>query len=563
MTRQVKTVALALLLAVAGVANAMPTGTMPAKKDPDPWQTMKTVMSQQGMDTTMASVRTYVGATRHSSLLYAYKKAMNVEECVFVSNDSYLGDYICAILNAKYSKKKGEKWEYLKVQYSAKVETMHSFLMSYPQSKYADEIRSKADCLKTYSDFCMVYDMSKLDAVCKKYPDDMVCPYEGYARIAETINQWKSDWNDWQRISHSSGMEDFEVYEVFADSHPNTCSVLKYVSCDSVRVSRERYDYRVAMEQSTVASLKNFLSQHPTSTKAHYVGKLLAEKETWEAAVKGNTHEDYLIFLQRYPQSDSAVVAKERMRQMEEPDWIVTEKTNTEASYTAFLDKWPEGYYAETAAARQLEKALAKRKMRKSNMQKMFELIAPCAMEGHSKIRIGNLSKDKDEVMTVSISGSKNEYTFKLNSGEWKTYTVPNGQYSIYVYAKKAREGDAFNSKGKLKVEDGVYQMYQYTYDLKDQNCPDSILFQRYVSKQMYKRWLSDGISLIENEMDLLEKKDDATKRTKLRSFFIQWEMEDEEFKKVYRELQYDYNLDSFIYSLRVNYLKTIILETY
>lgn len=541
-----KTMAMTVLVCLGLAANAMPTKAMPVKKSQDPWRTMMAVMSQLGMDTNGVSVATEVDKSMRFALLDAYKQAMKVKEYVALDPGVALGEYVSATVKVKYAKKKGEEWDYRKVQYGIDQWEMRDFLERYPQSEHADEIRAKAECLQQYKEWKLYGTFgSGVTKMARDYPDNTVCPYEGYVPLARVQNAWRADWREWQRIAQGSGLEDYAVYEEYLGSRPGLPDGLKSMAKDSVKICHERYDYRTAMESPTIHSLTLFLTHHPGSEKEPYVRSLLAEKEAWEEAVNGGTHGDYLNYLQRYPLGDNALLAKERMRQIEEPDWALAEKRNTEASYTTFLDKWPEGYYAEMAESRQVERALAKMNVRESDMQKVFHLVGPSSRQGYSKIRIGNL--DKNLTMTVSITGGSNLLTLKLKPGQTETRTVPNGLYSIYMLWSGNVDMKDFNSKGKLKVEDGLYHTAWYTYT--PELCrylSDEEIERRYADPTAMQRYVSGIVTMVNTDLDALKEQDVATKRAVLRNYYRRIETE-EEYRKIYRELNDDSYVDIFL----------------
>ncbi|HEU0188448.1 MAG TPA: hypothetical protein VFQ97_00455 [Gallionella sp.] len=82
------------------------------------------------------------------------------------------------------------------------------------------------------------------------------------------------------------------------------------------------------------------------------------ENDLWKEVQKGNTREDYTVYLDKYPNGRYSALAEARIgkavssRTAESALWAEAQKGNSEEKYRAYLSQFPNGKYAGTANAR-------------------------------------------------------------------------------------------------------------------------------------------------------------------------------------------------------------------
>ena len=87
------------------------------------------------------------------------------------------------------------------------------------------------------------------------------------------------------------------------------------------------------------------------------------ESALWNEVQKGNTADDYDVYLQQYPKGKYAALAKQRVQKLKEETkqqaeaaeqgaWQAAERTQTPEGYAAYLASYPSGRYAALAKTR-------------------------------------------------------------------------------------------------------------------------------------------------------------------------------------------------------------------
>ncbi len=139
--------------------------------------------------------------------------------------------------------------------------------------------------------------------------------------------------------------------------------IFKRVRTNVIRKSGQA---QTPWESSSLTGDFFFIQGAPSLTEtaaAAKAGKPAAPDEDalWMAIEKGNTAEDYQVYLQQYPSGKYSALALSRKqrhdlaseRQRLEPDrWTTAEAENTEEGYRRYLDDYPDGRYAATATER-------------------------------------------------------------------------------------------------------------------------------------------------------------------------------------------------------------------
>jgi outer membrane protein assembly factor BamD (BamD/ComL family) len=158
-----------------------------------------------------------------------------------------------------------------------------------------------------------------------------------------------------RRYERAIEVNTVDIYEEYLQDFPNS----KYKSEVEQKLNTllDEEAWRVAFGNNTIESYENYITKFPAgiylSIAMEYIKKLEYEQEidtAWKKAENENSLLAYKSFLELYPNSSQAFLAKLRIGDLEEKSfWSEALLKNKVESYSSYLVKYPSGDYAEQA----------------------------------------------------------------------------------------------------------------------------------------------------------------------------------------------------------------------
>jgi hypothetical protein len=111
----------------------------------------------------------------------------------------------------------------------------------------------------------------------------------------------------------------------------------------------QKEDWQQAQQQNTVAAYQNFAQKYPDSDEAKQARQRIAqikqqqqEQADWRSAQQANSIESYQQFLQKHPDSSHADRARQSVANLQrQADWQNIQNSNDVQTLQAFADKYP------------------------------------------------------------------------------------------------------------------------------------------------------------------------------------------------------------------------------
>jgi formylglycine-generating enzyme required for sulfatase activity len=151
------------------------------------------------------------------------------------------------------------------------------------------------------------------------------------------------------------GSEKASVFEAYLREYPNG----RYMAQARVKLAALK-DVRPAAEPPRPVVAPAAVSPAPT-----FVAATSSDPETalWSEVQKGNTADDYDVYLKQYPKGKYVALAKQRLQKLkdeakqqaeaaEQGAWQAAEAAHTREGYAAYLASYPSGRYAALAQTR-------------------------------------------------------------------------------------------------------------------------------------------------------------------------------------------------------------------
>lgn len=520
-------------------------------KKKTPWQSLMSVMHSHGMDTTNLNVLSYIPLTDIEEISPDLAKTYRVSKPIKYYDAEMLGTIITDYMIVKYGNRNKEKYDYYKNRFNPDfdVSDYETFVSTYPNSRYADELKSKALCLEEQFSWIRNNTYEKSQEIFRKYEDNL-CLYIGYVSIANDNMAYRRTIEDWEQLQMQLAYTDrldCAAYYTFMDSHFRHLQGFYKMISDSISQCQQRQQQKAWLEaciEHTVDGYENYLLLYPYSQEANEAKRRIEDITAWQQAVSENTHESYSYYYNEFPSGDSVNVAGERMKIMEEPAWQKAQKQNTIASYESFLNQYPNGYYSNLALNQQLELEIKKFNCKKGGAITKMELIGVCSQQAYSWLCFGNVGKDYD--INILLQGST-PVKVALKPGQSHWARVKNGQYKIYVTSSNGSEWEE-NGHGSLNVEDGVYAQSWYSYAYNTLFPTITIINKEaFIDQLALNNFSEAAYNRAQLEVNKLSEKDMDSKRKVLRNVTRQ-KLEEAnnqiEYEKIIRETEDDENVN-------------------
>lgn len=516
----------------------------------DPWKSLMSVMYAHGKDTTGLNVLSVFSLKDIKEITPDLAKAYRVSEPIQYDEAQNLGTVITDYMKAKYGDRTGEKYYYYKNRFNPDYSEADykAFVLIYPRSRYADELKSKALCLDQCGRWFSNTTNEESYETYREYGVSH-CPYPGFVSIADNNNSYRKTLEDWDQLQKelaSTGWSDCEAYYTFWDSHYASLSSFYWAIPDSISQCEQRQQqkaWREACRMHTVEGYQNYLQHYPDAQETKEVERRIEDITAWQRAVAENTHESYSRYYNEFLDGDSVNVAGERLRIMEEAAWQKAQKKNSIASYEGFVKQYPDGYYSNLALNRQLELEIKKFNPKKGGAITKMELMGVSSQPSYSLLCFGNVGKNYD--ITVSLLGST-PVKVVLKPGQSHWARVKNGQYKIYVTSSNGSEWNE-SGHGCITVEDGLYAMswYSFTYKtytymavvINDQSFIDKLAEAR-ISREIENRAQLEVDKLMKQDVSMIRKIIRNVARQKLEA-----ENNQKEYEKICRDTEDDENV--------------------
>jgi hypothetical protein len=197
------------------------------------------------------------------------------------------------------------------------------------------------------------------------------------------------------------------------------------------------YSQSVALEQSNSFEVINKLKElSNTNTKpiAILITSVSFENEIWEEAKRGNTLEEYQIYLNKYPQGEFALLAKKNIANIrevkikveEEQLWNSAKINDNESNYEIYLQRFPSGKFAPWA--KEKLKSLKHEQEEKAKIVVTTPLNKPKSSNGVWIDKRSNVMwQDDSYAKELKLNWYKaGEYCKKLSLGGFSNWRLPS-----------------------------------------------------------------------------------------------------------------------------------------
>lgn len=472
-------------------ANTAESGILCWEKTP--WEKLKTILYNQGIDTSNINVTTQIEVKVANSIKAELSKTFHVRGDIDFTHEGesvFAGDILCLMMEKKYEGKAGEKYDYYKIQYSADDNACYQYAKQYPDSPHATEMISKGDCLFAFWIFIAP------DSIChsevqKAFDvwEGKSCQYEGYMPISLTNTHYCQTVKDWNRIIAKCSTPNFDCgqYSSFRDEHTMYLSVYYYIVKDSINSCSERHAWKEAVSSGTVEALRNYVNNYPSTRNAYNAKRRILDIEAWSNARKENSHAAYAEYCEKFPEGDSISIAQEIMQTIEETDWMRIKDSKNWKDYYDYIKKYSNGIYSEQAFA----KMDSLWNTTKTDINKMFEIVGPCQVPDSGIIFLSNIDKRGNDISFKIYTGKKTKkiVAYKLvNSGDYCYFKIKNGEYEVVIGSPSIPHIEIEPIHGKMVVENNIYCLQYFTYDLHDSSLSQEARYHKYSDNKAYKK---------------------------------------------------------------------------
>lgn len=550
---------LILLTLVMMLVKPIHAGSFCFRKEKDPWQILIEVLDTYQVDTAGLNVTSPFDFTLWSNNKLDYwqnikqdlSKAYRVRKPVDIESDAMLGEVVCAYMEAKYAKKRGEKYDYLKISYSPSFWAYLSFMAKYPDSNHNEELELKSACVAENISWRLSNDDDDRNMVYLQYGESH-CSYNGFHSLSVQNNLYRKAVEDWKGVLLEQQKDptfDCDRYEAFILNHAGSLVGFNWAVHDSLGICQQRMAWFTACELHSIDGYCDFVMDYPDSKEAETALRIIEDLSAWQLAVDDNTHASYSKYYREFPQGDSAMVAESKLKQMEEDAWQKACAKNTIESYESFVAQYPQGYYTETALKRQIDMEILKFDSKGKETIDKLEIIGISSRQGYGLICFGNVGKSND--ITVLLQG-KTPVKVTLKPGQSQWVWAKNGEYKIFVTSSNGSEWEE-NGRGTVLVEDGVYHNSWYAWTSYFTHYSDEMREILYTDKEARDRIADEALWRVYEEMEKFEKTEIGVQKRMLKNCYRQYlekENDKEEYEKLCRDLEDDENVGLLIRTL-------------
>lgn len=443
-------------------------------KSKDPWHKMMVVLNEHGLDTTNMGVTTVVSDVTLNSAAADMAKTFGAKKSAKTWESAMVGDVICYYMQQKYTKT-NEKHEYFRTRYSTKAGDYARFLSLYPNSSYADEMLWKKILLSALSSWSSAMTANDCRLAQTESLSVSKCTYAGFYHEFTDLTQYVSTVNDWNalmQVRASGGHDDCDAFESFREQHRDHLSAYRHFIDDSIRLCRHANAWRTATKLNTVKAYREYLQAYPYGEFSFQAKNKIKDYEDWTTARQDGSHAAYVTYCEEHPNGDSADVARECMRSIEEPAWQnvsvayerakkasaqVSVRTMALKAIDAFLSAYKDGYHYSDATEMRYEMITAIQGESISN--KSFQTYGRCSSPYSGIVFLGNIRATSNSItFTLRNKETGKVYERNVKNGEYWTETLPNGVYSIVASCWDVEQ----NYSGTLTVSGRLYFLSLY-----------------------------------------------------------------------------------------------------
>lgn len=468
--KKLSIIPLVLYLLCSLIVNA--TETECFWKSKTPWQKMTIVLYAHGVDTTGMGVTTLVNADILNEAEQDLAKTFGVKNYLVQSytSEEMVGNVLCQYMQLKYTKQ-NEKHMYYRTRYSTDENDYAKFIMSYPDSRYADEMQWKMNCMKAYWSWfeAMTEEACRLAYLHSKIVDNNV--YEGFVSEYRDIIQYIQTVEDWEQLMLTRATKkyaDCDDFTQFRRDHKGHLTGYSFFIDDSIRNCEHNQAWKTATEANTIAAYRDYLSSYPTGEHAYEVKRKICDYEDWAEARESGNHAAYAVYCENHPSGDSVGVARVLMHRMEESDWQRVKDSKNWLDFQVLLDRYPGGYYFDSATA--AIKALFATP--ETNMNDVFETFGVCSVTDTGVVFIANNSKIESNLRFTFTRRGRTVLQRTLRSGESHQFKLKNGSYHVVVdnpdNIRFKGFSDPYAIHGNMTVSSNVYRFDYFSFPKND-----------------------------------------------------------------------------------------------
>jgi len=372
-----------------------------------PFEQLQNIMKKHHYDVSTLSV---IDSLDVFDLLKMYSDITSTFDIYFsdYKDSRTVGELLTTILQSAEGKHKANaRGLYNDYRYSSNAEDYTNYLYKYPKSKFTFEMIEKNLCLQLVNAWEVARDSNTLQSY-RSFVEYYACCYLAHCFA---VSGCKNATDNFPQFKYE-GFENIDVQS--------------FVESAKTRIAEiEAYNEQV--------------------------------RSSWEKATAANTYDAYLDYRRQFPESDSAAIASEKLRQFEQSAWDTAKAENNRKAYLKFSNLFPEGYYCGQAASRLVDIYLDT-----AAEPAAFHTLKTCgkySRPGYSIICIGNIGKEK--TISVTIKGESGCRRV-LEVGQYQWVEVKNGNYTIVA------ESDTVSWWGEVKCDERIYVgawvVYTYRY---------------------------------------------------------------------------------------------------
>ena len=493
-----------------------------------PWQKMTTVLYNHGVDTVGMSVTTLIQADILNEAEQDLAKTFGVKSELgsTYSEHELIGNVICQYMQLKYTKQ-NEKHMYYRTRYSTDEDDYAKFIMAYPDSRYADEMQWKMNCMKAYWSWfeAMTEDACRLAYLHSKIVDNNV--YEGFAPEYHDIVQYIQTVEDWELLMQARAANkyaDCDAFTRFRRAHEGHLTGYTFFIRDSIDNCGHNQAWKAAKEANTIAAYRDYLSSYPAGKHAYEVRRKIRDYEDWTDAREKDNYDAYAKYEESHPNGDSVEIAKGFMRKMEETDWNRIKSSNNWKDFSDYIKKYPGGIYTMQADT----KMKAIWNTPDVDMNKMFTIISPSSAKDSGLVFLSNIDNRKHDMTFefYSMTNGKKRLVLSktLHPGDYGSYKLKNGTYAVEISSPWNRHRKILESviptHGFMSIDNYIYALPYYIYDISDSTLSKEEREKMYTNAQMVEKTQTEALRLVALEMLQSTLDEDAIIENRTYTFF-------------------------------------------
>ncbi|MBK8968351.1 MAG: hypothetical protein IPM36_17130 [Lewinellaceae bacterium] len=337
-----------------------------------------------------------------------------------------------------------EKDAWAKARKLHTISAYEEFIRRYPASTNVKDARNYIEEID-WASIQKTNTISAYEGFIQRYPNS--------TRLSQAKQKIEEiDWKQTQKI------DQIESYQNFQNLYPDSRRV-----ADAERRILEIQDDKAWQNASlldTPSSYRNYLVSYAYGRHSEDANRRIREytivRPAWEKAKKKNTIVAYEGFIEKYPNSDYALLAREKIKAFENSDWRTAKSKNTIDAFRRFLAKHPYSKYSSEA-----EKLIIDLEVNKI-FSKEHGMLPPMSRTSFGdRYRASNditILNKTSYVLTVWYSGVES-VKIVLNPGGQTNVTLPNGNYKV---AASVKASGVIPFAGKETLEGGDYSSQFY-----------------------------------------------------------------------------------------------------